>query len=271
MAARKSKISDGRVRQGVRLKPGLEKSLRMYVGAAAGAASLLAVSSAAEAKIVYTPANMSIPTNGVPVPLDLNHDGIADFSFLGKIWRGSSGSPAIKLNVAADNKSNAIWGRGSFYGYVPSVPGKGRPPRGGGYKSAFASALRAGFKVGTNKSCFGNLSHGLLAWSEDSRYRGPYFYGQWNGYTQHRYLGFKFIIAGELHYGWARLNVTANLGITATITGYAYETVPNKPIITGKTKGPDVVIFEPASLGHLAQGASGMAAWRTNQQPAGAR
>jgi hypothetical protein len=50
--------------------------------------------------------------------------------------------------------------------------------------------------------------------------------------------------------------------IEATLTGYAYETIPNKPIIAGKTKGPDVITLEPATLGHLAQGASGISAWR---------
>jgi hypothetical protein len=35
----------------------------------------------------------------------------------------------------------------------------------------------------------------------------------------------------------------------ATLTGYAYETIPNKPIITGKTKGPDVITLDPATLG----------------------
>ena len=55
-----------------------------------------------------------------------------------------------------------------------------------------------------------------------------------------RYLGLKFLIRGKVHYGWARLNVTVgNSKITATLTGYAYETIPNNPIIAGKTKGPD--------------------------------
>jgi hypothetical protein len=41
---------------------------------------------------------------------------------------------------------------------------------------------------------------------------------------------------------------------SSTAIGYAYETIPNKPIVTGQTKGPDVV--EPATLGHLARGAA---------------
>ena len=36
---------------------------------------------------------------------------------------------------------------------------------------------------------------------------------------------------------------------------------PQQAIITGKTKGPDVITLEPASLGHLAAGASAIPAW----------
>jgi hypothetical protein len=96
---------------------------------------------------------------------------------------------------------------------------------------------------------------------------GSSTYGQWL-YTRDRYLGLKFLISGQVHYGWARLSVTVTQptlrerGFYAILTGYAYETVPNKTIITGKTKGPDVITLEPATLGHFAQGASGMSAWR---------
>ena len=49
--------------------------------------------------------------------------------------------------------------------------------------------------------------------------------------------------------------MTAGAGkITATLTGYAYETVPNKAIIAGKTKGPDAE--QRAGLGELAAGAA---------------
>jgi hypothetical protein len=45
--------------------------------------------------------------------------------------------------------------------------------------------------------------------------------------------------------------------VRALLTGYAYETIPNKPIITGKTKGPDAITLAPGSLGALAAGAVG--------------
>jgi len=86
-----------------------------------------------------------------------------------------------------------------------------------------------------------------------------YPYGSWVN-VKDRYLGIKFKIKDQIHYGWARLSVQVELPltITATITGYAYESIPNKPIIAGRTKGPDVITL-PAdtgagTLGHLALG-----------------
>ena len=65
--------------------------------------------------------------------------------------------------------------------------------------------------------------------------------------------------------------------ITATVTGYAYETITGKEIIAGRTKGPDdtsieesdaTVIMpttEPATLGALAIGAPGLTIWRRKE------
>ncbi len=60
------------------------------------------------------------------------------------------------------------------------------------------------------------------------------------------------------NYGWAHLTVRepGDYTFKATLTGYAYETIPGKAIITGKTHGPDVITLEPGSLGALAAGAS---------------
>ena len=56
--------------------------------------------------------------------------------------------------------------------------------------------------------------------------------------------------------------------ITATLTGYAYETIPGKGIVAGQTKGPDVTALDPAHLGRLAAGASATPAWRMKQTSA---
>jgi hypothetical protein len=111
-------------------------------------------------------------------------------------------------------------------------------------------------------------------------------YGKWIN-VNNRYLGLKFKIKGKFHYGWARLSVHNFINdISATLTGYAYETIPNKPIITGKTKGEDdssveqpnpadpspdasltdpIPAPQPASLGALAMGARVLSIWRRKE------
>jgi hypothetical protein len=266
-------------RRTISLSSALEKSLSAYASAAVAAGvSLLAMANPAEAKIIYTPANTTIPVNntGAALVLDLNHDGVADFSFVNSWHSFGHGSfsalsvgcavvPVSSHNSTCRSPNNEIWGRGMASG-------------------RFASALRPSFKVGANKSYFqqGRKRQGLyppygpiarMANATDIGSSGGFAtrsQGQWL-YTKHRYLGFRFTIGGQTHYGWARLAVTQTAkrhGIQATLTGYAYETIPNKPIITGKTKGPDVLTLQPATLGHLATGASATPVWRMKQTAA---
>ena len=79
-----------------------------------------------------------------------------------------------------------------------------------------------------------------------------------------RYLGLEINVNGEIHYGWARLSVTfsrvpspCRAGVI--LTGYAYETVPNKAIASGQTSGADKVseVSHPqTTLGALALGSA---------------
>jgi hypothetical protein len=248
MAGKRSKRSDVSSPRIARLGAQLERSLATYaVAATAAGVGLLALSPCANAKIIYTPANQSIGC-GASIPVDLNQDGVVDFSAKLLCW---SGGDFVReyLHAGAQVQGNLIRGKGtaslSLFGYL----------------DAFASALRPGFTVGPDKLRF-LKGNGLLAEVAGGT-SGTATAGQWM-FTLHRYLGLSFLIEGQIHYGWARFKVGQNLKnpIEAVLTGYAYETIPNKPIITGKTKGPDVITLEPAILGRLAQGASGMSVWR---------
>jgi hypothetical protein len=236
MAARNPKRG-GRNSHPIRLAAELERRVAAYARAAAAAGVGLAVTALpAEAKIVHTRTNTVIPLNS-SVPLDLDHDGTADFNFIHYSVPGRSLHLAVH-RAFSYLQTNQIWGRGVLSG-------------------RFASALPAGFTVRGNKSHFQASGSAPVvmegssgaAYSASSR-----SYGQWL-YTKNRYLGLQFVIKGQVHYGWARLSVTVKQNrIFAVLTGYAYETISNKPIITGKTKGPDVVTLDPATLGHLALG-----------------
>jgi hypothetical protein len=60
-------------------------------------------------------------------------------------------------------------------------------------------------------------------------------------------LGVKFSTKGKTHYGWVRLSVSLPPRIHALITGYACETIPNMPIVAGRTKVSDEIGLEPGA------------------------
>jgi len=191
---------------------------------------MLALAQAAEARIVYTHAHKKIPfCNGdqnLCFKLDLNHDGVTDF----KIVRARYGN-AYLLDVRPANlpkSKNHVWGGNN-----------------GSHRLAYA--LNAGVSVGPNSYRFEPLHYSMWGYANYST--GFKSWGQWQK-VQNKYLGLQFYAQGKAHYGWARLSTTPD----TVLTGYAYETIPNKPIITGKTKGPDVITVQPATLGHLARG-----------------
>jgi hypothetical protein len=220
----------------------LNHRLNSYaVAASAAGVSVLALAYPAGAKIVYFPAHVHIaPVH--TVPLDLNHDGTVDFNFQDTLsTTTASFFHSGRLSILPQ-AANEIWG------HKDSIGGH------------YASALKAGVKVGAS----GKFSSGSRSLAY-GRQEGSSFYceGKWNNVGT-RYLGLKFSVNGQTHFGWARLNVTCNAPkVTAVLTGYAYETVANRPIVTGKRKGPagiDAPAAVAGSLGRLAQGARGTAA-----------
>src|SRR5271165_638605 len=232
----------------------LDRKLYAYgVAASAAGASILAVAQPSQAEIVFTPTHKMIPIRG-SVALDLNGDGITDFTFRNTLSSCGlhaappecSGFTAQAVEVYGNSALNGAWAAGT---------------RG-------ASALPPGKKVGSTVKFtnFGVMeSCGTFAgFSAGS-------YGPWLN-VQNRYLGLAFTIAGQTHYGWARLTVTVKKGTcrpaTAVLTGYAYETVANTAITTGKRSGAAAVsaIERPQpTLGLLAQGFVGLEAWRRDE------
>jgi hypothetical protein len=216
----------------------LHRRLNAYaLAASAAGVSALAVAQPAQARIVYTPTHHVI-TFGHPYDLDVNNDGRRDFRLSNGATTGGT-SCGNSSGMAADGLRS---GYNSIVGKDISF-----------HQSA--SALRAGVPIGAANQSRGNMAVVKYNFcSKTSR-----FYGQWaNGGkgVKNRYLGLKFYIGKQAHYGWARLNFAVlhhEPEFKATLTGYAYETIPNKPIIAGQTHGRDDAI-----LGRLAQGASGL-------------
>lgn len=253
-----------RVRRSVRLATNFEKAISAYVFTAVTAGvSALAMNIPSEAEVVYTPANTTIPVNnGGFVPLDLNHDGIVDFAFWNlrgtyKTSGGDRSTHTVRMNlyvgcapagISCRYRGNAAWGNRQADARRLATP------------------LSAGFVVRPDNSHLTQFPEGQgyvlspvalmgkmrLFYNYEGSFSGSTHSGAWQQ-VKNGFVGLQFVIDGKIHYGWARLSVALNgrEGITATLTGYAYETIPGKPIVI---QPPSV---EPQTLGQLALGASG--------------
>jgi len=252
----------------VKLSDSINGHLNRYAFAAGAAGvGVLALAQPSQARIVYSPAHVNFSQHP-PVTLDLNHDGIGDFILAlgGRVESGFASQYAFVYSPRSNSGNEAV--ATAQGGYEPAV------------------ALRAGSRIGP-----GRLFNGedILAAHYSHFGKGSSstnWDGQWgNGGKglKDRYLGLKFFIHGKVHFGWARVTVTTSRKtFTATLTGYAYETIPNKSIIAGKTKGPDdevggkqvnatslaAPVPAPQTLGMLALGAPGVLLWRRKESAA---
>ncbi len=242
----------------------IDSRSRTYsIAAAAAGVSLLAMAQPADAEVVITRKTIPIPVSSYfgeqhIVPISLNNSGVTDFSF--SLYSFAYHGFNQTLNVVPAEG-----------GAVVAAPS----PRGG----SFAAALVRGAKIGSSAQ-FGSKrvdieqAEGFDASSKYSRN----LYGNWGDNPANRFLGVRFLIDGETHYGWVRLTVTTEpRGFSAEITAYAYETIANKRILAGVSGTSSVAEARPqsiepsserASLGMLAVGANGLALWRREQTSA---
>jgi len=264
--------SSGPLRTTAQLSEAVHHWLNMYA-LAAGAAGVgaLALTQPAEAKVVYTPAHVKLVL-GQPFALDLNHDGIVDFYLLhagqSEVSGGTNSldacngistynhNPFCGSNIA--NSQNAIRVTQSIYAkWAVAVRPEARIQRGDRF-------LDGNQITGIGMGAVSSVVSSHTQWS------GPWA-NKGKG-VKNRYLGMKFKINGRFHFGWARLNFTTTRNaFTATLTGYAYETIPGKAIVAGQTKEsitkvPEASLIGPtparATLGALAIGAQGLSIWR---------
>jgi hypothetical protein len=226
------------------LSESMHKRLSAYtLAASAAGVGVLALTMPAEARIIYSPQTIKIDS---PECTLFNPAGElkAPFCF-GRIFTAPG--------------SGSIWGAAIIVGLDTS---------GAGFVTAAsnsAAALKRGKAIGSMDR-FQNRGLGYLATS------GPFFGGTSNNHRggfqfgHPAFLGISFPIRHRNHYGWARITIHHDgEALYGVIKGYAYETIPNKPIVAGKTHGKDDVSVEPASLGHLVTGASAIPDWRRSE------
>jgi|SRR5579872_1341164 len=228
----------GPTRKKVNLSDLLHHDLSSYA-LAAGIAGVSALSATkpAEAEIVYTPAHSVLSHDGV-IRIELNHDGLTD------------------LLIREIPCEHSVFSCNSL---------QAAPQSGGGVKRGLshegAAAMALGSMIGPRDPF--DAGPGVML-----NVSGIYYYGSWAGFDITRFVGIRFQINGETHYGWARLTVRFGTYsyVDALLTGYAYDTIPDKPIVAGDTGSANEVnlrasgelLREPkmSTLGDLALGAN---------------
>jgi hypothetical protein len=245
-----------------------EQHLRLYsLAAGAAGVSILALHSPASAEVVFTPVHAKISTGG-QFPIDLNHDGVVDFLLIDRTSFETGVSCSFcgqNLNVTGQGNSGA------------AVVGQSRGTR------RAASALTAGAVIGSSDTFLNAQNTPVLmasGFNDDNSFFN--IYGKFSE-TKNRFLGLKFEIQGQVHFGWARFAVVAVKKngsvpfIVALLNGFAYETVPNQAITAGATSSSSEVRLksdrtgssqskqETATLGWLAGGYSAMSLWRREE------
>jgi hypothetical protein len=234
MKENKSSVSAEQSPQLTRPKPLNHRiTSRLLAYATVAGAGLAACQPKAEAEVVYTPTHSGIWGKYY---IDLNNDGLNDFYFSATYL-----SELGHLEVIPTIPINRITA-------VPESC-KGEP---GAAALAEGAIIGPGMPFARYATCMATL--------RSYRVNGP-----WAGEKDH-YLGFRFYIKGQVHFGWARLSFNSFYcyPCIATLSGYAYETIPEKAIKAGE-EGKDSeasVMTEPAMLGALAMGAPALDLWR---------
>jgi hypothetical protein len=206
----------------------MNKELQKRLGKYTAAAAALVGASGANAQIVYTDVNPDFahPGNEIAYGLDLNNDANFDFAMFSADTVVSSGA-RIRYTVIAPYGTAAA--SNAIAGESPS-----------GYD--YALALNSGDMIDATLNWIAATN--TMAYNVDSN--NPYN-ENWNGVTD-KYLGLKFVVAGNTHYGWARLDVQAVADVW-TLKDYAFNATPDGALEAGQMAGVNTMELE--SLVHF--------------------
>lgn len=182
----------------------LQKKLQSY----AALASVMTVPAAASGQIIYTDLDPDVEiTAGTLYEMDLNNDGIVDFRF------DVGSNPGVwtkgEVYVSSSQDMNAVDATiGSLGYYYPRVLATSDP-------------------IDENNSWLAPIPYATFVIA----YASGAAYGNWGG-ADNGYMGIRFDIDGNLHYGWVRLDVAAD-GSSMTLKDFAYEATAEMGIAAG--------------------------------------
>jgi len=219
----------------------LDQRLLLYVFAA-GATLACAVPSQAE--VVFTPSNAVFRGLG-KFDIDIDNDGTSDFTLLTEMKHYSTYSLVPDLFAYGNPPSHQIiTGRVGFWGVGDAL------------------ALPKNTRIGPGQRF---RAFALM--------ETPFYGGYWH--VNSRCLGVRFLINGEVHYGWIGFREVRPIPVAVRLYGWAYESVPDKEILAGDTgsgtgtSAPLDSSASPTSLEILAAGQAAIDQRRKRNTPAG--
>jgi hypothetical protein len=190
----------------------MKKNLHSRISKYTAVAGAVVSAAGAQAQVVYTDVNPDYshdaPQNNgfAAYPLDLNNDQTIDFVVASRDT--VTPNSHVRLTFAAP------------YGAGNAVAGE--------TPSAYDYALALDINTMVDSTLNWIAATNTMAYNADSA--NPYN-ENWNGVTD-KYLGLQFVVGGNTHYGWARLDSYA-IGDSIVLKDYAYEATPNVGIMTG--------------------------------------
>jgi len=203
------------------------------------AAALTAGTSSLNAEVVYTDITDVTIGLGEAFEMDIDGDGTMDFIIAASSLTGSNGT----------------WSFASAFGSVGSL-GIGGPSNQAigtvGPYYPYGSALDAGDEIGPDGSFLSYPSLGNVAVVASNFYGVTY--GNFPGEGE-KFLGVKFAIGSDIHYGWARLESDID-EVFVTIMDFAYENSADVAIEAGATVGSAVAELPAGSVNIYSFGSS---------------
>jgi hypothetical protein len=190
----------------------MKKNLQSRISKYTAVAGAVVSAAGAQAQVVYTDVNPDYSHDAVQdatfsvYPLDLNNDQTVDFLVASKDTVTANAHVRFTLAVP--------------YGAGNAVAGE--------TPSAYDYALALDINTMVDSTLNWIAASNTMAYNVDSN--NPYN-ENWNGVTD-KYLGLQFIVGGNTHYGWARLDSYA-IGDSIVVKDYAFEATPNVGILTG--------------------------------------
>jgi len=184
-------------------------------------------------RIVYTnvaPDSVILKSTIDSFQLDMNHDGIDDFVFSASVNGSTCGADPlfggyqyyINISVAPANENNEIINDGTY-----------------------ALAMDSSSAI-VSDSSWANAPQTLITALIRSGGRcitQPFHEGYWLNQSD-KYLGLRFTKGNNIYYGWARLSSSYHIIVNPfhlsngqlILKDYAYNSIPNQPILAGQTK-----------------------------------